>query len=92
MNPWSEWVVTVRMIGSRKRHTPRMAGFGRVRRKYRELLPQGRILEHQMTMSACQDDQEPNQVDDASDHAPACTVGSRCSGLLGVDVLANNSW
>jgi hypothetical protein len=37
----------------------------------RQRLPQRQVLEHETAMSARQDDQEPNNLDDADEHGPA---------------------
>ena len=37
----------------------------------RQLLPQRQVLEHETSMSARHDDQEPRNLDDTDDHGPA---------------------
>jgi hypothetical protein len=37
----------------------------------RQLLPQRQVLEHETSMSARQDDQEPSDLNDTDDHGPA---------------------
>ena len=53
------------------RSDQRTVGFGLVAMIDSQLLPQRQILEYETAMSACQDDQEPSNLDDTDDHGPA---------------------
>ena len=42
-----------------------------------KLLPQCQVLEHETSMSARQDDQEPSNLDNADDHGPSIAGSAR---------------